>query len=549
MAGDLRKVLIIEDDRAQAVLLRESLLRASPGLFRLDVAETLKEAKDKASAETYDAILLDLSLPDCVGLETLERAEKAFERTPIIVLTGLSDEQVSVEALRRGAQDYLVKGETDGHSIARAISYAVERKQGEETLRQARVLLEQKVQERTAELRETVDTLRDEIRRRAEAENALRERSDRLRVLASELTLAEHRERQRLALVLHDGLQQLLVGANYHLGSLEKAHDKNVQETVAEVSRLISTSIDASRSLTSELSPPILLTGGLVPALQWLACWMSARRGLEVKLAAPDEVGSASEDISILLFQATRELLFNVVKHSGVKTARVVVSREEDRVLVTVIDEGSGFDPAGTQAPDPRSMGLGLFSIRERLDYLGGRMEVQSTPGQGTRVTLSAPLDPQAEAGTAPSNVQRKPAMAPAPSQEKTATGRTRVMLVDDHAVMRQGLAALLEDEPDLEIVGQASDGDAAVGLARVVHPDVVLMDINMPIMNGIEATRAIHEEMPEIKIIGLSMFEEAEQAAAMRGAGAIRYMSKSGPARLVVEAIRAVAGARGSCA
>jgi DNA-binding NarL/FixJ family response regulator len=90
-----------------------------------------------------------------------------------------------------------------------------------------------------------------------------------------------------------------------------------------------------------------------------------------------------------------------------------------------------------------------------------------------------------------------------------------------------------------MEIVGQASDGESAVNLVRKIRPDVVIMDINMPGMNGIQATRIIHSELPEVRIIGLSMFQEGEQAQAMREAGAIEYVTKSGPAEAVIAAIR----------
>jgi DNA-binding NarL/FixJ family response regulator len=112
-------------------------------------------------------------------------------------------------------------------------------------------------------------------------------------------------------------------------------------------------------------------------------------------------------------------------------------------------------------------------------------------------------------------------------------------MLVDDHMVMRQGLAGLLRSEPDLEISGEASDGEAAVKLVREIRPDMILMDISMPGMDGIQATSIIHKEHPEIPIIGLSMFQEGGQIAAMQEAGAVAYVTKSGPSQTLIDAIR----------
>jgi DNA-binding NarL/FixJ family response regulator len=113
------------------------------------------------------------------------------------------------------------------------------------------------------------------------------------------------------------------------------------------------------------------------------------------------------------------------------------------------------------------------------------------------------------------------------------------VLLADDHAVMREGLSLLIAGEPDMEVVGGAADGEEAVELARRLLPDVILMDMNMPKLNGIEATRVVHHELPDIAIIGLSMFEEAERSQVMRDAGAVEYVTKTGPADVLIQTMR----------
>jgi DNA-binding NarL/FixJ family response regulator len=119
---------------------------------------------------------------------------------------------------------------------------------------------------------------------------------------------------------------------------------------------------------------------------------------------------------------------------------------------------------------------------------------------------------------------------------------KLRIVLVDDHVVVRQGLFGLFRAEPDMEVVGEASDGESAVYLIREIQPDFVLMDVSMPGMNGIQATRIIHSELPDVRIIGLSMFQTEELSAAMREAGAVDYVSKSAPSGNVIAAIRACA-------
>ncbi len=114
-----------------------------------------------------------------------------------------------------------------------------------------------------------------------------------------------------------------------------------------------------------------------------------------------------------------------------------------------------------------------------------------------------------------------------------------RVLVTDDHSIMRQGLVRLLQEEPDIEIVGEASDGQAAVDMAGRLKPDVVIMDVSMPRMNGLEATRRIVSECPGVRVIGLSMFEQADFGPAMMKAGAVGYLSKSGQASELISAIR----------
>ena len=120
------------------------------------------------------------------------------------------------------------------------------------------------------------------------------------------------------------------------------------------------------------------------------------------------------------------------------------------------------------------------------------------------------------------------------------ASPRTiRILLVEDHQVIRQALAQLLRGEAYLAVVGEAGTGTAAVTPARQLRPEVVLMDINLPELSGIEATRAIHAEFPSMRVIGLSMFDHGDQHAAMEAAGAVAYLSKTGPAEALLAAIR----------
>jgi len=225
------------------------------------------------------------------------------------------------------------------------------------------------------------------LQRTREAE----QRNAQLRSLAAQLTQAENRERRRLAMLLHDHLQQLLIASRMKVGlARQQVSSQQTESLLAQTAELVDEAIVASRSLSVELNPPMLHDSGLTAALEWLARQMEDKHGLKVELRIEDE--PEDEDIRVFLFQCVRELLLNTVKHAETAGARVRVQRRDSQhVAVTVTDSGRGFDLERFRHQKSSSDAFGLRGIHERLELLGGQFEIRSAPGQGTKLTLIAP--------------------------------------------------------------------------------------------------------------------------------------------------------------
>ena len=377
------------------------------------------------------------------------------------------------------------------------------------------------------EMQLNLQSFTEELERQVDTRTAdLVDSQRRLRELATELNLAEQRERKRLATELHDHLQQILVVGKMAIGQGKRAATgvPQCEQALQKVDDLLSDALAYSRTLVAELSPSVLHEFGLPAALRWLGEQMKRfELTVTVQIQTPEEL-RLSEDQAILLFQSTRELLINTAKHAETKEAIIRVTQEDGTLRLIVQDQGIGFDP--TVAQQSGSTKFGLLSIRERMYAMGGRWEIHSASGKGTTAILSLPYEsvsgPVEKGIVASSNAGI--VMNGHPVQ---AGAICRILLVDDHVMVRQGLKSLLDAYPDLQVVGEADNGQDAVDLAARLQPSIILMDINMPKMNGIEATTRIKTRWPQILVFGLSVNASEDNAGAMKQAGATRIMTK----------------------
>lgn len=216
--------------------------------------------------------------------------------------------------------------------------------------------------------------------------------------LIAELGMARETERRKIANDLHDHIGQNLVLAIMKLGSLEQSVAKKQVSRVHEIHQLINEVIGETRSLVFDLYPPLLRDLGLQAALEWLVQRTRAVYGLSCMAEIVSMPKSVAQDMAETLFQAVRELLINVAKHAGAKQARVILRGGGRSILVQVVDDGQGFEPAGVSVFNLNRGGFGLLSMRERLALLGGNLDIESAPGQGTTITISLPIDDRGQA-------------------------------------------------------------------------------------------------------------------------------------------------------
>ncbi len=398
-----------------------------------------------------------------------------------------------------------------------------DRKAVEETIRRMNNALEERVRERTIQL-----------------EN----QSNRLRTLADQLVTTEQRERKRIASILHDHLQQILVASQFQLAELARRVSKNqighLMECVDKTKDFLLEAIRSARSLSAELRPPVLYEGGLIDALRWLAGKFQKEHGLTVDLDVEEIPHPLTDTLKIMVFESVKEVLFNIVKHAKTKHASFSLQYVGQNLHMIIEDRGVGFDLAKLeQAANQYEGGLGLFSLRERFKLWNGKFYIVSVLGEGTRIEITVPIFPVDPKKVTPGQVS-----SPSSSVQEGSRGfesndkSVTILLADDHKIIREGLVNILKERPLFKIVAEAENGLEAFEKASLFKPDVIIMDINMPQLNGIEATRLIKKDFPEVQIIGLSVQDENDVSEAMKKAGAFTLLNKAGDPEELIRTI-----------
>jgi signal transduction histidine kinase len=583
--GESIRILIVEDEPADAELLIRQLQRDGyePDWHRVDTESAFLDALNRP----LHMIISDNAMPSFSAARALELLKQRGMHIPFVVVSRAIGEEQAVALMREGADDYVMKDRLGriGSAVRQVLDQARLRKEhaaSQEALERLNRELEQRIAQRTSELQIANESLERELRDRTRVEEELRRITNelesrvvtrtadlvhsqaRLRALASELVLTEQRERRRLATDLHDYLAQLLVLARLKLSqALPKMAAGPASDLLLQAQDALKQALTYTRTLVADLTPPVLREFGLPAALIWLGEHMRPH-GLSVTVTIEEDALPLPEDQAVLLFQSVRELLMNVSKHAGTDQATVSLCMAEGKVLrIVVEDRGQGFDVTAADRPTAQ---FGLFSIRERMQVMGGTLETDSAPGRGTRAVLSLPLTPHERATAGNTELRmlsdelstKAGRMSPeGPSgddqalsdsnavhsefniQESAFQKQVRVLLADDHAMVRQGLRSVLEGYHDLQVIGEAQDGMEAVELAHVLKPDVIVMDVNMPRLDGIQATSRVKREDPNTVVIGLSVNGAKQVEDAMHQAGASAFLTKEKVADQLYQAIQ----------
>ena len=373
----------------------------------------------------------------------------------------------------------------------------------------------------------TIRIVATEVTELVETNKALRETEASLRSLSARILQLQDQERRRIARDLHDVTGQELAVIVMTLKRLSDSLDRpefDARTAILDAVELARKVNEEIRTLSYLLHPPLLDEFGLGSALKWYVEGVNKRSDIEVTLEIPDRLQRFPSDKETALFRVVQEGLTNVMRHSGSQKALIRVAVADDRVRVSVQDEGTGIDSRALSRLNcgAKALGVGIPGLRERLRQLGGALEIVSQ-SQGTRLVATLSVEEHdASLDEGALEVSRSGHAAP-PGETPAATVRKRILVVDDHELMRRGIRALLDDQSDLEICGEAKNGLEALQKTGELNPDVIIMDLSMPEAGGFSATNKIRHSGAAARILvftnqSLPGIERMVQAAGCQG-------------------------------
>jgi two-component system NarL family sensor kinase len=385
------------------------------------------------------------------------------------------------------------------------------------------------------------------------AYEALKASEDALRNLSGRLLRLQDEERRRISRDLHDVTGQKLALLSMDLSSIQK--HKNIAKD-EEINRLLEESVSLSNDVNKEirtlsylLHPPLLDELGLSSAVQWFAQGFENRTGIHVAVDIPSNLVRLAPDAEVALFRIVQESLANVHRYSGSATADVRARSDAGEVRLEIGDFGKGMslESAKPNRAVVAPLGVGIQGMKERVRQLSGTLEITSRPGSGTRVTAILPIGsrraelPESDQESIVQEGQSVPSRETAHSE----VWRKRILIADDHDVLRRGIRTMLESDPSLEVCAEAVDGKDALEKTLTQAPDLVILDINMPTMNGLDVLRQIVRHRPQTKVLAFSVHDSKRIVEEILAAGAHSYLSKATAGQHLVHEVRSLLNGR----
>ncbi len=401
-------VLLVEDEGSVADLIKEMLKKSNRADFNIERVSTLKEAVGKLEENEFDVVLLDLNLPDSKGLETLDKIHNILYNPAIVVLTGLDDADIALEAVKKGAQDYLIKSEVSSPLLVRSLQYAIERNRIEEALRESCETLEEKVKERTRELSESNRLLTKEIEERKKKEQELHIAYTKLKETQSQLIEAE---KMRIVGMLASGVAHevknplaiILQGVEFLEKKVDSCDDNikltfnSIKEAINRADSIVKGLLDFSS--VSQMNVSETQINSLLEETLFLLKHQFDKH----KIKVVKDFCSGLPRINIdrnKIEQVFVNIFMNAVyamEKGGVLKVKTHLSDGRLNLIVEVEDTGCGikediidkiFDPFFTTNRQRGGTGLGLAIVKSIIEMHGGKIEISNKKEGGVRVIV-----------------------------------------------------------------------------------------------------------------------------------------------------------------
>ncbi|MEO7801062.1 MAG: response regulator [Ginsengibacter sp.] len=348
----MRKILIVEDNLENFMVLEEQLHSLLIDVAEIENCGTLKDSLNNltTSEELPDLIFLDLNLPDSNGLNTFEKVREIFQTEPIIILSGNDDKDLALEAIKGGAQDYLVKGDYNLSTLLKSINYSIERQRTQLRLDQEKQLRQRAI------LQATID--------------------------------GQDKERERVGNQLHENITPTMATIKLLLKSYINNNKLQDDLFLNESIKNLVECIEDVRKIAKSMLPPLNNIKSFEQSIHDIANITSTTGEIDIAVNVSEQAEKIlkNEQLYNQIYRIIQHQLYNIDKHSLAKKAMIDVDQNNESLVVIIRDNGAGFDPSS------ETMGTGFLDIKQRTDLLNGKLSIVTSAGNGCTVQIEIPV-------------------------------------------------------------------------------------------------------------------------------------------------------------